>query len=446
MVDDKPDLERRLDRLRAPFRAFVVSQTTASGVLLAALIGALLIANSPWATDYRALQHYPLGVLIGHATYDWSLLHVVNDGLIAFFFFLIGLEIKRELLAGELQDRRRVWLLLGAAGGGMLVPATLYYLINATLPGGHVDGWGIPMATDTAIAIGVLAALGSRAPHSVVAFLVGLAIIDDIGAILVIALVYTEQVSPGPLGLAAALFVLLLLVNRAGLRHPLWYVVAGIALWVAIVRSGVHASIAGVVVAATVPARPRASLRTLKERVRGAAQDVTEAPRTPDVLAEEKAHRQVVAMEEAARLATTPLRRWEDRLELPIALLVLPLFAFLNAGIDIDTASLTRAVADPVVLGIAAGLLLGKPVGIIGGVWLVQRLGLASRPEALTGRRLLGVGLLAGVGFTMSTFIANLALAGDANELDRAKLAIVLASAVAAVLGYGFMRLACREH
>jgi NhaA family Na+:H+ antiporter len=253
--DLKSGLEKQVDGLREPFAAFIGAQTTASAFLMIALFAALVAANSPYANDLEAIQHFSLGIVFGQHTIQWSLLHVVNDGLIALFFFLIGLEVKRELIAGELQDSNRVGLLISAAVGGMGIPAGLYLALNTGFPGGVVSGWGIPMATDTAIAMGVLAALASRVPKSVVAFLVGVAIIDDIGAILVIAFVYTEQFAWNALVIAGLLLLLLLLLNLAGFRHPYIYALVGIGLWGAIVQSGIHASIAGVIVAATVPAR-----------------------------------------------------------------------------------------------------------------------------------------------------------------------------------------------
>lgn len=302
----------------------------------------------------------------------------------------------------------RVGLLLSAAIGGMLVPAGLYLSINVNFDGGMVDGWGIPMATDTAIAIGVLVALGSRIPKGVVAFLVGVAIIDDIGAILVIAFVYTEQLSWSALAMAGLLLLWLMILNRAGFRHPFAYAVVGVGLWVAIVQSGIHASIAGVIVAATVPARPRIKPATLKDEVKSVVSDLDSTADHKEVLADQEFHQQIVEVEKLAQEATTPLRRWEESLELPVMLLVLPLFAFLNAGVVIDTSALHRLLAEPVALGIIIGLLVGKPLGIFAGVWSGIRFGFARRPDELSQRNLLGVGLLSGVGFTMSTFIVSM--------------------------------------
>jgi len=445
MQDYKPRLEQRLDSLREPFAAFIRAQATASGFLLLALIGAMLVANSPFAQQLVSLQDYELGLVFGQQEFTWSLLHLVNDGLIAVFFFLIGLEVKRELLAGELQDIRRVGLLLSAALGGMLAPAGLYLVVNS-LGGGVVAGWGIPMATDTALAIGVLAALAARVPRSVVAFLVGVAIIDDIGAILVIALVYTDRLAWPALLAAIGSIAVLMLLNRSGIRHPLMYVAVGLLLWMAIVQSGVHASLAGVIVAATVPARPRIAPRQLKKRIHRAADELDADAHHEKVLGDAGTHDQIARVERVAQAATTPLRRWENSLELPVALLVLPLFAFLNAGIELSTQSLRQVLADPVAWGIVVGLTLGKPLGLWLGVRLGERAGLAARPRGLDDARLLGVGLVAGVGFTMSTFIAHLALEGTPETLESAKLAIVAASAISAVGGYILLRRAAARH
>ena len=441
MEDPRTGLEKQVDGLREPFAAFIGAQATASTFLLIALLAAMVAANSPFAEVLESVKHFQLGVVFGEQTIEWSLLHLVNDGLIALFFFLIGLEVKRELIAGELQDSSRVGLLISAAVGGMVIPAGIYLALNTGgLAGGVISGWGIPMATDTAIAMGVLAALAARVPKSVVAFLVGVAIIDDIGAILVIAFAYTEQLAWNALATAGFLLVLLLILNRAGFRHPYFYALVGIGLWVAIVQSGIHASIAGVIVAATVPARPRIQPGKLEQEVRSTLSDVDTDTDHIDVLGKAKTHRKVVEVENLAQVATTPLRRWEDSLELPVMLFILPVFAFLNAGVVIDGSALKGLLLDPVALGIMAGLVIGKPVGILLGVWLGEALGIAQRPAELTHRKLVGVGLLAGIGFTMSTFIAHLALQPQSATLESAKLAIVVSSTIAAVIGYVVLR------
>lgn len=440
MTIDKPALERTIDKLREPFASFIKAQTTTSGFLLLALVAAMGLANSPFVEQYEAIRHFRFGLVLGSQTISWSALHLVNDGLIAFFFVLLGLEVKRELLAGELKDRQRVRLLVAAALGGMAVPAGLYLLIHLGMGGDQAQGWGIPMATDTALAIAVLAALGARVPRPAVAFLVGVAIIDDIGAILVIAVVYTEQLSLPALAASALLFSVLLAFNRAGLRHPILYALAGVLLWIAIVRSGVHASIAGVVVAITVPARPRIAPESLKRKVRGAVEAVPDDAPPEAVLGEGRTHRKIARVESLAQVATTPLRRWEDALELPVALLVLPLFVFMNAGLPVDGDALAQLFADPVGLGVMIALVAGKPMGLLAGIWLAERSGWAQRPAALDWPRLLGLGALAGIGFTMSTFIANLAFPPTSPALAAAKLAIMMASIFAAVAGYCALR------
>ena len=436
----KPNLEKQVDRLREPFFAFIGAQTTASALLLIALLAALAFANSPYADELEAIQHFSLRLGFGDQTFEWSLVHLVNDGLIALFFFLIGLEVKREFIAGELRDAERVGLLFCAAVGGMVVPAAFYLATNIGSAEGVVKGWGIPMATDTAIAIGVLAALAARVPKSVVAFLVGVAIIDDIGAILVIAFAYTEQLAWGAVATAGLLLLLLLVLNRAGVRHPLLYGAAGVALWIAIVQSGIHASIAGVIVAIAVPARPRIRPGKLKREVKSVVSSVDGEADDLHVLGETETHQRITQVEKLAQEATTPLRRWEDGLELPVALLVLPLFVFLNAGVEVNNTALNGLVIDPVAVGVIAGLVLGKPLGILAGIWLGERIGIAKRPDELSHRRLLGIGLLAGVGFTMSTFIAHLALASGSATLASAKLAILAASFIAAVSGFLVLR------
>lgn len=440
MSFDKPLLEKKLETIKEPFSEFVGAQTTASLILVGALLAGLILANSPYAHAFETLIHYRVGLVWGDRVLDWTLLHLVNDGLIALFFFLIGLEVKREFIAGELQDPRRQGLLLSAALGGMALPALLYLAVNLSSSEGVPDGWGIPMATDTALAMGVLAALAARVPRALVAFLVGVAVIDDIGAILVIALFYTESLAWGALAATAGLLLLLALLNLGGFRHPLVYALVGLALWGAIVQSGVHASIAGVIVALTVPARPRIRPRRWRRVVRRKVDALPSEVPPEQVLGDEAVHARISEVEQAARDATTPVRRWENALDLPVSLLILPLFAFLNAGIEITPALLQGMLGDPVAIGIALGLIAGKPAGLLLGIRLGQWLGLASRPPELTTQRLLGLGMLAGIGFTMSTFIAHLALGADTTELGRAKLAILCASLLAAVAGYLMLR------
>ncbi len=430
----KSALEHYVDRLREPFRQFLRTQRVASGLLLSALLAALFMVNAGWTDTYREIQQLTVAVQLGSYQLSGNLLGWVDDGLIALFFFLIGLEIKRELIAGALQDKARRRLLIATALGGMAVPAVLYAVINAVSGQGIPRGWGIPMATDTALAIGVLALLRSRVPPGLTGLLVGLAIVDDIGAVLVIACFYTATVAWPALGVATVAFLVLMVANYAGLRHPLLYLIGGVVLWLSVHDAGIHASIAGVLTAFTVPARPRLelgrfarSLRRFHRRLRGRAG-------RSDVLADAARHAEVAAVERHARRATTPLRRWEDALDLPVALFILPAFVFLNSGLSIDADALRKLAVDPVALGIMAGLVAGKPMGILGAFFLATRLGVAGLPAGIGWRHLLGLGLVGGIGFTMSTFIANLALVSE-GETASAKLAILVGSVAAGTAG-----------
>ena len=436
----RTELERRLDPLRDPFRDFITAQTTAAAVLLLAMVSALLLFNFGGAAWYAWLQNLPVGFHAGKWQFSFSLLSLTNDGLIAIFFFLIGLEIKRELLAGELQDNSRRGMLMASAFGGMLMPALIYAGINLWSGAGAVEGWGIPMATDTALAIGVLAALGTRLVPGAAAFLVGLAIVDDIGAVTVIALFYTQAIHGFSLLSAVVLLAIMFLINYAGIRHPLVYASLGALLWLAVHHSGIHASIAGVLIAATVPARPRMPpgrlLHSLQKRMSAIHPHA-------DVLAYSEDHEKIESVALEAREATTPLRRWERALDLPVALIILPLFAFLNAGASMQTGRLSESLHDPVALGVALGLLFGKPLGIISFALVAKRLGFGCLPEGVSYRHLIGLGMLAGIGFTMSTFIADLAL--PEHRLELAKIAILCASALAGMLGYLMLRFSVRD-
>ncbi|MFZ0789416.1 MAG: Na+/H+ antiporter NhaA [Chromatiaceae bacterium] len=425
----KTFLERRLDLLRGPFTEFVRTQAAASGLLLLSLALALGLVNAGAMEVYESIQTFPIGVRLGDWQLVGNLLGWVNDGLIAVFFFLIGLEIKRELLAGELRSAATRRLVVAAALGGMVLPAVIYTLVNVPHPAGEPIGWGIPMATDTALAVGVLALAGSLVPRALTAFLVGLAIVDDMGAVLVIALFYTQSVQPQVLWLSLLLLGVLGFAGYAGVRHPLIYAAGTLGLWLGMHLSGIHASVAGILAAVTVPARPRMLRHGRARRLRR----LTRRRLTPqaDVLADEEQHRALEDIEREARQARTPLRSWEHSLQLPVGLLILPLFAFLNAGVSLEPERLTRLLDDPVALGVLLGLLVGKPAGICGACWLAARAGFVRLPEWMDRRSLAGIGLLAAIGFTMSTFIANLGLGGVPERLETAKLAILCASVAA---------------
>ncbi|MET0396121.1 MAG: Na+/H+ antiporter NhaA, partial [Longimicrobiaceae bacterium] len=406
-------------------------------VLMAAALAALLLDNSPLSWLYDVFLETPVGVRVGPLGLDKPLLLWINDGLMAVFFFLVGLEIKREALVGELASPRRAALPAAAALGGMVVPAALYALFNAG--GEGAPGWGIPMATDIAFALGVLALLGPRVPVSLKVFLTALAIVDDIGAVLVIALFYTSGIAWGALFAGLGLLALAALANRLGARRPPVYVLLGVGVWACFLASGVHATVAGVLLAMTIPARTRIDADGFLAHTRGALvrfEDAGEEGRS--VLTNHGQQAAIHVVEEVAEAAQAPLQRIEHELHTPVAFLVIPLFALANAGVALP-ADAGAALAHPVTLGIVVGLLLGKPVGITLFAWLAVRLGLAEMPAGLRWGQLHAVSWLGGIGFTMSLFVGGLAFA-DAAMVDRAKIGIFAASIAAGLIGWLLVR------
>jgi len=434
-------LELGLERVLSPFQKFISDQKTGSILLVICTLGALLIANSPLAREYEALVETPAGLVFGEWSFRMSVRHWINDGLLSLFFFVLGLEIKREILVGELKDPGQSLPIIAAALGGMLVPTAIFFALNANLE--TIQGWGIPMATDTAFAVGVLTLLGRRIPAALFIFLTALAIVDDLGAVLVIAVFYTESLNVSFLGLAGAFLLILAGCNVSGLRRPSVYFFGGGVVWLAMLGSGVHPTLAGVLVALTVPARPKHEPRWLVREARSLIDELEEIEAQSDkpVLASKDHHDVVERVHDTAEKATTPLRRWEHFLERPIALLVMPVFALANAGIPVDTESLSTLSTDRLVQGIVLGLIVGKSLGITLMTWLALRLSLGRLPRGVAMRHIFGVGLLGGMGFTMSIFIAGLGFADNPQSLISAKTAILLASLAAGISGYLWLRL-----
>jgi NhaA family Na+:H+ antiporter len=364
---------------------------------------------------------------------------------------VVGLEIKREVVVGELSDPKAAVLPIVAAVGGMLVPAALFYAVNAG--GSGAGGWGVPMATDIAFAVGVLVLLGSRVPKTVLTFLVALAIVDDLGAVLVIAIFYTEQIATGWLAMAGVTFALLLALNRVGVRKPLPYFLVGIVMWFAMLQSGVHATLAGVLTALTIPVRPRFNHKLFVEHMRELLDDLRNKPdgarsMDPDeqcIIRDDRSRALLQTLENGVHSVESPLQRLEHSMHLPVAFLIMPLFALANAGIPIDTGSIGQVFSHPVALGVMAGLVLGKLLGIAGLTWLAVRLGIGTLPVGMNLRHLIGVGLVGGIGFTMSIFIAELGFAGQPDNLLMAKTGVLFASVIAGVAGYLWLRLAASK-
>lgn len=427
-----------IEQALAPIIRF--SQVEASGgiVLIACTLAALIWANSPYAPSYFALWETPVTVGFGNLVLSKSLLHWINDGLMAIFFFMVGLEIKREILVGELNSISQAALPVAAAIGGMAAPAALYAIINQGQP--SLAGWGIPMATDIAFALGVLSLLGKRVPASLKIFLAAVAIVDDIGAVLVIALFYSGDISLFSLAIGGGMVAAMVLANLMGVRHPVVYLILGSILWLAFLKSGVHATIAGVLAAMTIPARTRIAGKDFAVKARRLLGCFEKANGNGRPLLANKAQLAALeAIEEACHKASAPLPRIEHGLHPFVAYGIMPIFALANAGVQLGGES-GLALGQPVSLGIIVGLIVGKQLGIFSACWAMFRLGWASRPQGLRLGHYYGVACLAGIGFTMSIFIAGLAF-GDQSDLDaKAKLAILVASTVSGILGYLILR------
>jgi NhaA family Na+:H+ antiporter len=412
-----------IDTLVDPFKRFLHIESAGGFVLLIATVTALVLANSSLADGYLAFWKTKVGFTLGSFTMIYSLQHWINDGLMAVFFFVVGLEVKRELVMGELNDLRQAALPLAAAFGGMLLPACIYLLLQHGEPGAR--GWGIPMATDIAFVVGILAVLGSRIPNSLRVMLLSLAIADDIGAILVIAIGYTESLSYISLLLACAGIMVILAFMKLGVRNVALYVFLMAMIWFEFHESGIHATIAGVICGLLTPARAWFSEGMLNAVIGrtsiflqgGGWRSATERYQT------------LRLMEAASRKSISPLERFETGLHPWVGFVIMPVFALANAGVPIQA----DAFGDPVAMAVAAGLLFGKPLGIVLFSWLVVKTGIARLPAGVGWGAVLGGGVLAGIGFTMAIFIAGLAL--DGPQLDAAKVGILFGSALCAALG-----------
>jgi NhaA family Na+:H+ antiporter len=435
--------ERVFKKVVTPFEEFIHEETTSGLLLMVCTITAMVLANSPLQHAYEHILHTELAISLADHELRYTLHHWINDGLMALFFFVVGLEIKREVIVGELSDLRTAMLPILAAIGGMVVPASMYVAFNFSGPG--IDGWGVPMATDIAFAVGVLALLGSRVPKTVLTFLVALAIVDDLGAVVVIALFYTDQLSMNWLIVAGVLLMLLIAFNRLGFRKPQPYFLVGVVIWFAMLQSGVHATLAGVLVALTIPVKPKFSPHVFVDHMNKVLEELKEIRETYAdkrfcIIHDGRARGLLQTLGNGVYSVESPLQRLEHILHLPVAFLVIPLFALANAGIPIDLATLGETLSHPVALGVIAGLTLGKVVGIAGVTLLALRLGLGKLPEGMSIRHLIGVGLIGGIGFTMSIFIAELGFAGQDDALLMAKTGVLFASVIAGLSGFLWLR------
>ncbi len=441
---DESRLEKAFNKVITPFEEFIHHETTSGLLLMACTLIALLVVNIGFNDQYQHLLHSNVGFTFGSWTLEKTLHHWINDGLMALFFFVVGLEIKREVIVGELSDIRAASLPIIAAIGGMIVPAAIYAMVN--MGGDGVSGWGIPMATDIAFAVGALVLLGARAPKALMTFLVALAIVDDLGAVIVIALFYTESIHFTPLLMGCGIFAALIGMNVVGIRSPLPYFLLGILLWLALLKSGVHATLAGVLTALAIPARPKFEPSQFSQLMRKAL-DTFDARSKPGVsiMRNEEQRSVLQTMENGVHMVETPLQRLEHSMHTPVAFLIIPIFALANAGIPLELSGLGETLSHPVTIGVMLGLILGKFLGITGFCFVAIKLGLAKLPQGVSFNQIAGVAMLAGIGFTMSIFIAELAFAGHAEYLLMAKTGILFASIIAGVVGYVWLMMAGKE-
>ena len=381
-------------------KAFFEFEAAGGIVLALAAIAAMIIANSPLYSWYEAFIHAPVAIQIGDFAIAKDAHHWINDGLMAIFFFLVGLELKREVLIGELSNVKQIILPAGAAIGGMVFPAIVYILFNINNPE-YWKGWAIPAATDIAFALGILSLLGSRVPNSLKIFLVSIAIFDDIGAILIIALFYTNELSLGSLAVAGLCLPFLYLLNRRNVTRITPYIFIGVIMWIAVLKSGIHATLAGVVLALFIPMFDRTDLEH------------------------------------------SPLEELEHDLHSTVAFGILPLFAFANSGISLKGAGFAE-LFHSVPLGIAAGLFIGKQIGVMFACWLIFKLGISKMPNGMNFKQIYGAALLCGVGFTMSLFIGGLAFGGGSPLFDE-RLGIIMGSIVSGVAGYIMLKVTLKE-
>jgi NhaA family Na+:H+ antiporter len=427
----------RLAMALTPFEQFVKTSVSGIGLLLAGTAAALLLANTPFAPAYEAFWHTTLTVGTEAFGVTMSLRHWVNDGLMALFFFVVGLEIKREVLVGEMRQPRHAALAIAAAAGGVVMPALFYLAI--TPEGPARVGWGVPIGTDTAFALGIITLFGTRVRPVLLVFLTAFSIVDDILAVGVIAIFYTQSISMAALGAALVLLLALVVVNRAGFHRWPIYALLGLAVWLAVLKSGVHATAAGVLVALVVPARSWINPSEFLVRGRRLLDDFEAACFiAPSILTNEPQQQATHALDQLVEDVETPMTYFQTRLTPWVAFGILPVFAFANAGVPL-THGLADALGNPVAWGVAAGLILGKPIGIALFSWLAVTTGIAHLPRAITWPHIGGVACLGGVGFTISLFITELAF-GEGALAHSARVGIFIGSLVAGLAGYAVLR------
>ena len=426
-----------IERVLHPFQKFAQNSATGGILLIFSTVIALVWANSAWSDSYLALWNTIITIGPEGGAISKPLILWINDGLMAVFFFVVGLEIKREVLVGELSTSRKAILPIAAAIGGLAIPGLIYAFINAGTPA--VSGWAIPAATDIAFALGVLALLGSRIPTSLKVFLTALAIVDDIGAVLIIAIFYTSSLSLSALAIGGLFLAGLILANRLGVRALPVYALLGIGLWVAFLKSGVHATIAGILCAMAIPTRTRIDGGDFVAKVEQFLKEFRKGDKPKgDIVMTDHQRGAVQGIEDACEFVESPAHRLEHELHPWVTFAIMPIFALANAGVILE-GDILAALVSPVALGVMIGLVVGKQIGITGIAWLAIKLGIAEKPGDVSWRQIYGASWLAGIGFTMSLFITALAF-NDPLMVTQAKIGILGASLIAGTVGYLLLR------
>ncbi len=430
------------DKIITSFQQFAHSSSAGGIVLIVVTVIAMIWANSSYAESYFSLWHTTFTIGFDGFSLSKHLSHWINDGLMAIFFFVVGLEIKREILVGELSSIKKSMLPLMGALGGMVVPALIYFLINGGTP--DIRGWGIPVATDIAFALGVLALLGDRVPVSLKVFLTALAIVDDIGAVLIIAIFYTSEISMVALYFAGGFLALLMIMNYFNVRHTVVYFVLGVALWIAFLKSGIHATIGGILLAFTIPAAGKFNKKEFFEKSNKYIDKLSVLKDKPEEGESIDYRFNVIQnLGTLTHKTQSPLHRLEHFLHPYVTWAIMPIFALANAGVSLEGFSLD-SVFNPVSMGVVGGLFVGKQLGVFLFVMVAVMLGIASLPKGVSKMQIYAVSILTGIGFTMSLFVSNLAF-GASESGDYAKIGILLASLLAGIVGYLMLKVSSKS-
>lgn len=436
-MNDNAGSNRSLNNMLRPFQQFARTEAFSGILLLFFTVIALLWANSPLSAAYVDLWHTNITFGAGNFSISEPLHFWINDGLMAVFFFVVGLEIKREVMAGELSTPRQAALPIIAAAGGMIFPAIIFSLANFGKPG--ISGWGIPTATDIAFALGIMALVGKNVSLGLKVFLAALAIADDMGAVIIIAIFYTTELSLIWLGIGILFFGLQLLTNYLGVRKIIIYAILGLGLWFSFWKAGIHPTIAGVLSAIVIPARTKIEEKEFISSTKTYLHEFETAPKTLDnSLITKEEQEAIQAIKTTCEKAETPLQNLEHRLHLWVTYFIMPLFALSNAGVVLGS-NFSEAYSSPVTIGVILGLIFGKPIGITLFSYIAVKSRLALLPEEASWKKILGTGAVAGIGFTMSIFIANLAF-GEGLLLNYAKIGILSASIVSGLAGWMILR------